>query len=77
MQRWAVFQDLEKSSSVCSFVSTYALHLGFADLGTVLQQKNKPEINSLAIMYILFLYNISNETSCLLHLFANFQPSYL
>lgn len=68
MQRWTVFQGPEKSSSVRSFISKYAF--GFAGLGTDLQQNNEPEINSLAIMYILFPYNISKQMSCLLHLFT-------
>lgn len=69
----AEIDSFSKPSKVFICLKLYVqmlVHLGFADLGTVQQQNKELEINSLAIMYILFSYNISNQMSPLLHLFT-------
>lgn len=67
---WQFFKALKILHLFAALSLHMLMHLGFADFGTVLQQNNEPEINSLAIMHILFPYSISNQMSCLLNLFT-------
>lgn len=65
------------------FFATVSLHtlknLGFADLGTVLQQNNKPEINSLAILSCSFLPEfLIKHSAFFIYLPSKWsQPAYL
>lgn len=67
---WQFFKALKILHLFAALSLHMLMHLGFADFGTVLQQNNEPEINSLAIMHILFPYSISNQMSCLLNLYT-------